>query len=174
MFIWFFFFPFPLFWMGVSCESQVLRWPHLSLGWWDGVFWVCGSRVLFVFLVFQGCEEDHRASASQLRRGSQPVSGQGTRGQADATRPLLTAHHSRPPFMSSVVFSNICFKLAEGHILSNVGECERWGVFCKLDSRRRRFDQSEAWSFPGKDHAEGGVWVTIRWSLRRFRSFDYN
>ena len=31
-----------------------------------------------------------------------------------------------------------------GSILSNVGECERWGVFCKLDSRRRRFDQSEA------------------------------
>lgn len=23
-------------------------------------------------------------------------------------------------------------------VLSNVGECERWGVFCKLDSRRSR------------------------------------
>ena len=74
------------------------------------------SIILLVFLIFRGCEEDHRASASQLRRGSQPVSGQGTRGQADATRPLLTAHHSQPPFMSSVVFSNIY--VAVGTMLS--------------------------------------------------------
>ena len=46
----------------------------------------------------------------------------------------------------------------EGSVLftfPNAGECERWGVFCKLD--RGALISSEAWSFPGKDHAEGGV-----------------